>query len=57
MVVINQFADIPFLSGALAGAGICFLVTGMLPQRAIDRLKNWKRAVLRSMTNAKGNAD
>jgi hypothetical protein len=45
MILINQFADIPFLSGLLAGIGICLLIMGMLPQKSADTLKNWKRAI------------
>ena len=47
MAVLNQFTDIPFLSGAFAGAAVCFLVIGLLPQKTVDALKNWKRAVFR----------
>jgi hypothetical protein len=45
MALVNQFADIPFLSGLLAGVGICFLIMGVLPQKAMDALKSWKRSV------------
>jgi hypothetical protein len=45
MTLINQFADIPFLSGLLAGISICLLIMGMLPQKSVDTLKNWKRAI------------
>ena len=49
MTVINQFAAVPFLSGLLAGIGICLLIMGMLPQKSVDTLKNWKRAILRQV--------
>ncbi|MDR2657972.1 MAG: hypothetical protein LBB86_09125 [Oscillospiraceae bacterium] len=45
MALINQFADIPFLSGILAGMSICLLVMGMLPPKTANALKSWKRAV------------
>jgi hypothetical protein len=45
LALINQFADIPFLSGLLAGAGVCFLMAGALPQKTVDKLERWKRAV------------
>ncbi|MDR1159637.1 MAG: hypothetical protein LBK69_03325 [Syntrophomonadaceae bacterium] len=47
MNLINQFADIPFLSGLLAGIGICFLIMGLLPRKMVDALKSWKRTVFR----------
>lgn len=40
MILINQFADIPFLSGFLAGIGICLLLMGTLPQKSLDAPKN-----------------
>jgi hypothetical protein len=45
MTLINQFAGSHLLAGLLAGAGLCLLVIGMLPQKTADALRSWKRSV------------
>jgi hypothetical protein len=45
MTILNQFVDVPFLSGVFAGLAVCFLMIGLLPQKKIESIKNWKRSI------------
>jgi len=43
-ILISQFSSAPeFVKGGLMGISLCFEFVGILPEKAYQRLKNWKK--------------
>lgn len=46
-IVLSRFFSVPDLFlGLLEGFAICFILIGILPQKANSKLKDWKSALV-----------
>ena len=47
--ILEHFFNVPdLLLGFLVGLGLCFIIIGILPEKAYLRLKKWKKSATKS---------
>ena len=47
-IILNNFFTVPDLFlGLLEGIAICFIIIGIIPEKAYSKLKEWKRSMIK----------
>ena len=47
--IISRFLSFPdFITGIVQGLGMCLIIVGILPDKAYEKLKGWKRSIFKS---------